>query len=44
MSYKKARTEHEKIKLMTYNTYSNAIKKRNKTTTKKINVCQLRNI
>ena len=28
---------------LTYSTYSNAIKKRNKTTTKKINVCQLHN-
>jgi len=37
MSYRKARTKHDRIKLITYiSTYSNAREKRKKTTTKKL--------
>ena len=37
MSYRKARTEHDKIKLMTYIQYiQQCYKERNRTTTKKL--------
>ena len=44
MSYKKARTESDKIKLMTYIQYiQQCWKEKKQNHNKKINVCQLRN-